>query len=96
MKSPLIFEVGAEGGHKPGHACCFCDFFGGGRVAVDWVHFFDKMGFESFLKGHFPEDAFFVLGCLGALIGRPFFQDFGNEALKISPRNSFVTFCNFS
>ena len=71
-------------------------FCGAMPCPLQKVHFFDKMGFESFLKGHFPEDAFFVLGCLGALIGRPFFQDFGNEALKISPRNSFVTFCNFS
>ena len=41
------------------------------------VCIFDEMGFESFLKGHFPEYVFFVLGGLGALIGRPFFQDFG-------------------
>ena len=47
--------------------------------------FFDEMAFESFYNGHFPEVAFVVLGCLGALIGRPFSNISENEALKNPP-----------
>ena len=46
------------------------------------VRFFDEMAFQSFWKGHFPEDAFFVLGCLGALIGSPFSKISEDEAPK--------------
>ena len=58
--------------------------------------FFDEFSVNDPYRPALVLCVFLLAIPLEIVIGRPFFQDFGNEALKISPRNSFVTFCNFS